>query len=157
MRRGLTSLFETDSLYIIKDNLIELVIDKPRKLSVPDIPSVFSEPARNRLSVSPRDLLTNLPMFAALLPTSARSNEPLVELKYQLGARSKLALTTRSSDGSSAVAEIEAKPVEADNEPMDWHMKVAGKQLIALLGNIFDARSIEFGVDLPGFFGPRLA
>ena len=145
LHRGLTSLFETDRLYIIKDNLIELFIGKP-KLSVPDIPSVFSEPPRNRLSVSAQDLMTNLPMFSALLLTSARSKVPLVELKYQLGARSKLALTTRSGDGSSAVAEVDAKPVETDNEFMDWHMKVAGNRLIALLGNISDARSIEFGV-----------
>jgi hypothetical protein len=146
LHRGLTSLFETDSLYIIKDHLIELVIDKPKKLSVPDIPSVFSEPARNKLSVSPRDLMTNLPMFSTLLLTSARSKETLVELKYQLGAQSKLALTIRSGDGSSAVAEVEAKPVETDNELMDWHLKVAGNRLIAHLGNISDAGSIEFGV-----------
>ena len=146
LHRGLTSLFETDSLYIIKDNLIELVIDRP-KLSIPDIPSVFSEPRRNRISVSPRDLMTNLPMFSVLLPTSARSREQLVELKYQLGAQSKLALTTRSGDGSSAVAEVEAQPVETDNDLMDWHMKVAGNRLIAHLGNISDAAgSIEFGI-----------
>ena len=59
---GPTRLFEMETHYVIKDDVVECIIKKP-SVSLPRNPSMFSEPAKNRVWVSQGTLMQHLQCF----------------------------------------------------------------------------------------------
>ena len=142
---GRTRLFETETHYIITDDLVECTIKKPG-FSLPRNPSMFSEPANNTVLVSQATLMEHLPMFSVLEHTPSIGKDTLIELESRLEGVSKLVLSTRAPDGSGAVLELELYLIDADHEREGWRIKVLAKQLFAALSYISETDLIEFGV-----------
>ena len=143
---GPTRLFETETHYVIKDDVVECIIKKP-SVSLPRNPSMFSEPAKNRVWVSQGTLMQHLPMFSVLEHTSTIGKDTLIELESRLEDVSKLVLSTRALDGSRAVLQLETTLTDAAGERAGWRINVLGRQLFAAaLSYSAEIDRIEFGI-----------